>query len=219
MKLTPVLETKSAPFPVGLLSFLVRHRIGFSKLLGGMVFLVLLFSGSWWHQQHPLVGQLMFLAGAALSGIGAFGRIWCSVYIGGFKNEKLISQGPFSMCRNPLYFFSLVGALGVGLATETLAVPFLILLFFSLYYPYVIKKEEVMLFRKHSKAYAAYIEKVPAFIPRLTALSEPETYLIHPGILRKSLLEAIWFIWFCALFSLMVRLHGSGALPEWNMLF
>src|SRR3569832_74642 len=43
------------------------------------------------------------------------GRLWSILYVGGKKNEELVSTGPFSMSQNPLYFFSTVGAVGIGL--------------------------------------------------------------------------------------------------------
>jgi len=55
------------------------------------------------------------------------------------QKRKLLTV---AMCRNPLYFFSLLGALGVGLTTETLLIPFVILIAFVGYYPNVIKSEE-----------------------------------------------------------------------------
>jgi len=38
-----------------------------------------------------------------LSGVG---RIWSSAYIAGLKSKRVISYGPYSIMRNPLYFFS-----------------------------------------------------------------------------------------------------------------
>src|SRR4051812_7638883 len=45
----------------------------------------------------------------------AIGRIYSTIYIGGIKSDKLVTAGPYSMCRNPLYFYSLTGAAGVGM--------------------------------------------------------------------------------------------------------
>ena len=44
------------------------------------------------------------------------------------------------MCRNPLYFFSSVGSIGVSCATETFTIPLLTALAFGIYYPSVMGK-------------------------------------------------------------------------------
>ena len=54
--------------------------------------------------------------------VAALGRVWTSAYISGKKNHELVVDGPYSLTRNPLYFFSLLGYLGAGLAFEKLTV-------------------------------------------------------------------------------------------------
>jgi len=43
-----------------------------------------------------LGGYLFLLAGLVI-------RIWCTCYIGSRKSKELIGEGPYSICRNPLY--------------------------------------------------------------------------------------------------------------------
>jgi hypothetical protein len=68
----------------------------------------------------------LFTLGMFLVAIGSLGRMWCSLYIAGYKDQVLLTQGPDSMTRNPLYFFSTFGALGVGFA-RSLNLPRLLL--------------------------------------------------------------------------------------------
>ncbi len=200
-------------------SFILNHRTGFSKCLGAVFFFFLLVCDSIWRIHYPVVGQALSLFGWGLVGIGALGRIWCAVYIAGYKNETLVTSGPYSLCRNPLYFFSMAGAVGVGLATETLLIPAMVLLFFAIYYPDVIQKEEDRRKNRHPLAYLNYFEKVPAFIPRFGRLNEPATYVVNPVIFKRHLMDAIWFIWLCGLISVLTRLHSVGILPQWIILF
>ena len=87
-------------------------------------------------------------------------------------------MGPYSVCRNPLYFFSMLGGLGVGLATETLTIPALILLAFAVYYPFVIHYEENKLLTVHGEDFKNYFQTVPRFWPKWTLLIEPEEYAV-----------------------------------------
>lgn len=154
-----------------------------------------------------------------LAGIASLGRLWCSLYISGHKNNTLVTVGPYSMCRNPLYFFSLVGAVGVGLATETLSVPLIAVVFFSLYYPVVIRSEEARLARLHGEKFESYVRTTPSFFPRLSNLKEPEEYHVKPVIFRNNLFHALWFIWIIGILELIESLHEAGILPMYFMIY
>ncbi|WP_245307485.1 isoprenylcysteine carboxylmethyltransferase family protein [Mesorhizobium sp. AA23] len=59
--------------------------------------------------------ELMETAGFGFVLVCFLGRLWSILYVGGRKNDELVVSGPFSMSRNPLYFFSIIGAVGIGL--------------------------------------------------------------------------------------------------------
>jgi len=62
----------------------------------------------------------MSILGFIMIVFGSFGRIWASLYIEGNKTKNLITAGPFSIVRNPLYFFSLIMLLGFSLALKAI---------------------------------------------------------------------------------------------------
>ena len=146
-------------------------------------------------------------------GIGSLGRIWCSLYIAGYKNSVLVTSGPYSITRNPLYFFSLLGSVGVGLATETLVTPFVILLLFLGYYPIVIRSEERRLLKLHGENFEVYCRKTPTFFPKLSLLEEPLTYIVNAKIFRKNIFGALWFIWLMGILEIIEAFHEAGVLP------
>lgn len=111
-----------------------RFRTLISLIFGLAIGCSLLFGESRW-ETSPLIEESLMLLACFMAGIGAFGRIWCSLYIAGYKNNVLVTDGPYSMCRNPLYFFSFVGSIGVSCATETFTIPLLTALAFGIYYP------------------------------------------------------------------------------------
>ena len=188
-------------------------RIRISQIFAGLLVVLICVSGSLWEDNMPFVTTVLFLLGAVLVGIASLGRLWCSVYIAGYKTGHLVTQGPYSMCRNPLYFFSLLGALGVGLTSETLLIPFLILIAFVLYYPLVIKSEEAELLKLHESEFENYLKEVPTFFPKISLLNEPEEYTVKPIIFKKHMFHALWFIWFVGIIEIIEELHKLNVFP------
>jgi len=176
-----------------------------------MVGIIVLFTNSKW--ENTIISDILFLIGICLVGIATIGRLWCSVYISGYKIRNLITTGPYSICRNPLYFFSLLGSVGVGLATETLTIPVIISIAFALYYPHVIKKEEERLLTVHGDKFKNYCKKIPKFIPSFSSYVEPEEYTIKPQILRKRFFDSLWFVWIVGILEIIEALHEHDIIP------
>jgi protein-S-isoprenylcysteine O-methyltransferase Ste14 len=173
----------------------------------GFLIVLLFISESKWEAREDIVCAILFLAGCVLVGIASLGRLWCSLYIAGYKTDHLITLGPYSVSRNPLYFFSLLGGLGVGLATETFTVPMLILIMFALYYPFVIRHEENKLRNIYGDQYEAYFRSVPQFWPKWSLLEEPNEYVVTPKVFRRHMYSALWFIWIVGILELLETLR------------
>lgn len=176
------------------------HQIAF---LGTAVFVML--SGSRWNDgAFEIIGALLVFAGLCLVAVAMLGRLWCMLYIGGRKTDMLVTDGPYSLSRNPLYFFSLLGAVGIGLCTKTLTVP--ILLFVCVYpiYGATIRAEEANLAAVHAGAYARYRCAVPRFFPMLSGFKEPGKKLVNLKVYRSHIVHAFWFIVVAAAMELRV---------------
>ncbi|NLE37522.1 MAG: isoprenylcysteine carboxylmethyltransferase family protein [Pirellulaceae bacterium] len=196
-----------------------RLRIPLSRcFIAGIVALVAL-SDSAWTPRGPTGGAVLFCLGVVLAALGAMGRLWCSLYIGGRKSKSLVTVGPYSLCRNPLYLFSLIGVLGVGMTSETLTIPLIAALGFGAYYPLVIRAEERKLQGRHGDAFEEYRRRVPRFIPRLVGFQEPQQYTVHPVLFRKSLVSALWFVWLIGGMRIVKLLHALDAIPTWFLLY
>src|SRR3954469_5447769 len=63
----------------------------------------------------PIVDKASSLLGFALVTTATLRRLWSLAFISGHKNASLVQDGPYSCTRNPLYFFSAIGALGLGI--------------------------------------------------------------------------------------------------------
>jgi protein-S-isoprenylcysteine O-methyltransferase Ste14 len=108
------------PFP-RIARLISSNRIAVSRIFAGAFFFLLACTDS--AQEDSIVSAILFLLGLVLVGIATVGRLWCALYIAGYKDSDLITSGPYSITRNPLYFFSFVGFAGIGLATETFTFP------------------------------------------------------------------------------------------------
>ena len=195
-----------------------KYRIILSRMAAVVVLFFLFTTQSLWETKNEVLTFFLFFIGMILVGIASLGRMWCSLYIAGYKDDKLVTEGPYSICRNPLYFFSMIGVLGIGCATETLTFPILFILLFALYYPLVIKSEEKRLKQLFGVSFENYTESVPAFFPRFSTFSEPKNYLVKPSVYRKHIFSALWFVWLVGVLELIEGLREIGLLSAfWSI--
>lgn len=195
-----------------LLSFAKRYRIPFSRVLLGIVILAIVLSDPVW-SPGPLASVAVDLVAFVLVLTAAFGRLWALSYISGHKTRDLITQGPYSMVRNPLYFFSLAGVLGIGMLTKSIIILGLIVLAFAVYYPLVIRAEEKHLERVHGERFRRYRSRVPAFVPRFKAYEEPVEYPVNARQFRRAFFSVMWFPLVYMMFLFIGRLHAAGMVP------
>ena len=196
-------DATSSPF---VKSGLEKSRIILSKLCVVGFFLGAATIHSNW-ATGGLASGTFLLIGLSLALVGCLGRVWCSLFIDGFKTKELVTCGPYSVCRNPLYFFSAVGAIGVAFGSATLAGPVVVSLCFAAYYPAIIKAEERRLVQIHGDSFREYCQNVPAFFPHWGAAKTPETYQIQTRLVMHSMVEATWFVWLTMLVHLLYQLH------------
>lgn len=181
------------------------RRILFSRLFVLAFFLALLATES--THEGSLLSTALFLAGLALVGLATVGRLWCSLYISGYKQAQLITTGPYSVSRNPLYFFSLLGFAGIGLATETLTFAAVMIGATLLAYPSVIRREEQVLRERFGADFEEYCARTPRLLPDFSRFVEPEIWTVNPRIFRRSMGEVVWFVWFVGIVELVEALH------------
>jgi protein-S-isoprenylcysteine O-methyltransferase Ste14 len=169
--------------------------------------------------EYGIAGDLLFLVGLLFVGVATVGRLWCSLYISGYKSNTLITTGPYSICRNPLYFFSLMGGIGLGLSTETVTIALIITAAFLLLYPFVIWSEEKGLRARYGDRYDSYARNTPRFFPSLKRFCEPEEYTVRTRAFRRRVSDSMCFIWVVAVLELIEALHEHHILPVFFRLY
>lgn len=193
--------------------FLTTYRTRISQA-GGLLFLFLcMFSQKELDLSNPFLTGVLFLLGCICVGFAVVGRLWCAQYIAGYKNDVLVREGPYSLCRNPLYFFSFLGAVGVGLCTESLTLTLLLVVLFVLMYIPVIHSEEVKLLGIFGAPYQKYLQEVPRFLPNLALFHEPKEYMVKPHVFRQAARDVIWFVVAVGALECLEGLQDAGILP------
>ncbi|HET9402862.1 MAG TPA: isoprenylcysteine carboxylmethyltransferase family protein [Candidatus Acidoferrales bacterium] len=110
---------------------------------------------------------LSLCAGAAVSVIGLAIRASAAGHLR--KGEGLATSGPYRRTRNPLYFGSAILAVGFAVAAWSWIVLALILAYMLVFYPAVIRREEIELIARYGAEFEEFSRRVPAFWPRATA--------------------------------------------------
>jgi len=191
---------------------LEKYRLPLSKAFVAVVLLLMVFTASRWQLSATSVWIIDSIALTLLL-IACLGRVWCIMYIGGHKNNSVVSAGPYSMVRNPLYVFSFVGALGLVLMTHSIVIAALLLIFYVGIYPFVVAKEESNLHGLFGEAYQAYCDKTPRFIPSLKLYSTQTKVPADVSRMEKSLFDSGCFVLaFIALSGIRLA-HESGFIP------
>lgn len=189
-----------------------RWRMPLTRIFAVVVLLLLLFTAHAWEQGVAL-DVAMEICGFALLIVCAAGRIWSLLYISGRKTTSLVDQGPYSVVRHPLYVSTLLGSIGVGLASENLIALAAILVFTVVSYWPVVRSEERRLIQVHGDAYRDYQRRVPQLIPRFALLSEPAELQVRPRVFRQGALEALAVIGIYMALQIIEGLHLVHALP------
>lgn len=162
------------------------------------------FAGEW----ADLLGFLLMMA-------AALGRLWASAHIAGYKDKRLITFGPYSVCRHPLYAFSLLGGLGVGLVTHSVSITIATVLVLGALHLRAIQAEERYLLERHGESFERYRQQTPMLWPSWKHRNSPDETTLNLSIYRKAFLDAGTFV---ALYVLIRVLDAARAADVWPTL-
>ncbi len=139
---------------------------------------------------HYLLGFTGFLFVA----LACLGRIWCSLFIAGHKDEVLVTTGPYAACRHPLYSFSLLGALGLGLTSRSALLCIAVVVLIAALVIYAASCEEQFLADAFPEEFKAYVAATPnKWIPKSGRAALPVTLDVRPPVFWKAFLDAASF--------------------------
>ena len=152
----------------------------------------------------------MSIAGFVLVCLACLGRIWCSVFIAGHKDADLVTSGPYARCRHPLYACSILGALGLGLASKSLLLCVLTVLLIAALVLYAASCEEQFLADSFPEQFKEYVAATPnMWWPRRGA-TLPDSLDVRPALFWKAFLDAgsFFLLWLMVSIAAEFRLAG-----------
>ncbi len=147
---------------------------------------------------------------------GAGLRFWATLFVGGRKNELVVTDGPYSLCRHPLYLGSIVLALSAALflkspllavASAVLAVAYSLL---------TIPAEEEHLSATLGAPYRDYCTRVNRLWPSFRQFQTPPRLTIDVHALYLEVARASRWVW---LPLLGAALSHARAAAWWPQLF
>lgn len=110
---------------------------------------------------------VLLYAGAAIMAIAHVLRLVCSGYLD--KDARLITAGPFSYCRNPLYVGNAMVVIAFALMSgQVIALPVMLVLWLATHRP-TVACEEGLLRDNFGEKFEDYCRRVPRWFPRLRA--------------------------------------------------
>jgi protein-S-isoprenylcysteine O-methyltransferase Ste14 len=194
------------------LGFRWRGWIGIAVLVPAGMFTLLSLppshEGSWADIVAEALAWPVFLAGGTL-------RFWATLYVGGRKRKTVVREGPYSICRNPLYLGSLLLALSSGLFLQSVTFTIGACLMAIGYMVVTVPVEERFLLARLGQEYEAYCRSVPRYLPRLSALVTPAYVDVDVRALAQEASKAIGWIWIPVIAEVVMQLRLLPWWPHW----
>lgn len=175
-----------------------RRRFRWRGAIGGVLLIpaaaVTLFSepltrpGSLVHLMLFVVAWTTFVSGATL-------RFWATAYAGGRKEHELVTDGPYGVCRHPLYLGSFLLGLSAGLFLES---PLFVIGVAAAAVAYVcttIPVEEAVLRYRHGSKHDEYVRAVPLLLPHRISVRTPERVTVDVHRMWLECLRASRWMW------------------------
>ncbi len=162
-----------------------------------------------------LASGLAGFCGFVLVAIAALGRLWTSLFIAGRKDAALVQAGPYAACRHPLYLLTLLGMLGLGLATRSVVLLLALVGIATVLHLGAARAEDALLERAHGEAARRYREQVPALLPDWSRYAVPEVLEIQPRVVWKAVIDAGSLLLAVALIQAAHVLQHAGTIAPW----
>lgn len=189
----------------------VRKAALFAGLLIAVVGLCV--TDSIWREKVPFFYEAIEQIGVLLILLCICGRTWSTLYIGARKKSELVTIGPYSIVRNPLYVFTLIGAFGIGAQFASLTAALSMMLGAGAVFRSVVAREEAFLAAAFPAPWQAYAGRVARFMPRPSLWRDTDALTIKPSLVVRTFFDACLFAIAIPAAELIETAQAHGVLP------
>jgi protein-S-isoprenylcysteine O-methyltransferase Ste14 len=189
-----------------------RLRVGLLRLAFLPVVFVAVFVRPSWHLDS-LLAFLVESVGYVFLMLGLSVRVWSILYIGGRKSQVLVTDGPYSLCRNPLYIGTMLVTVGAGLCFENLLMLVTMLVTMVPAHMVAARLEDAHLAAKFPVEFPEYTRRVAALWPRLRNYRSREMLMVSARAVRRAAIDASGVMLIPLLEDILEVLHQRGIVP------
>jgi protein-S-isoprenylcysteine O-methyltransferase Ste14 len=142
-------------------------------------------------------------------------RVWATMQVGGRKERELQTEGPYSLCRNPLYLGSFAFAVAMACFLKSLTFAALLIPAFLVYLYFVVRAEEHFLELRFQEDFRNYCRRTPRFWPRWAAYHTPAIVRVDVGRLKREAVRLACAALFVIGLQVLEILRASPQWPHW----
>lgn len=168
----------------------------------------LVMPNSWLAVATDGLAWVAFVAGAGL-------RFWATLYIGGRKSDQVVSDGPYSLCRHPLYLGSVLLVLSGALFLKSLVFAFALALLATAYVMFTAPAEEEYLAARLGEPYRQYCQRINRLWPSFRHFHTQARVTVDVHSLYLEWARASRWIWLPILGETISQLRAA---PWWPRL-
>jgi len=142
-------------------------------------------------------------------------RLWATLFIGGRKDRALQTDGPYSVCRNPLYFGSFCYSISLACFLKSVTFGAAVLVVFAIYCFLVIRAEEHSLEVRFGEDFRNYCRRTPRLWPRWSGFHTPDQVRVDLKYLKQECVRLARAALLPLALQMVMQLRLHPAWPHW----
>ncbi len=164
---------------------------------------------TWLDISVDALAWVAFIAGAGL-------RFWATLYIGGRKSDVAVTEGPYSLCRHPLYLGTVLLVLSGALFLKSIVFAGALAVLAMAYFMFTVPAEEEYLSARLGDSYREYCKRVNRLWPSMRNFRTPSRMTVDIHSLYLECARASRWIWLPLVGEIIGHLRSA---PWWPRLF